>query len=689
MPVASASEAARLLEEGQYAEAAASFAALAEKAPGPAARADALIGLAAARHELGERAAALDVLREASGIAPRGSIQQQRADYMLGLRLNDAGGSPEGERVLRTAVDAHLTSGPLWPYLQLELARALSLSGNEGAEAAWQGVSDGTLPADVRIAAFRAQANIARDRGDGTRYLDALHSLAPLSGDPGDLFELAAAARAQGDRLTAVVNLRAVVGESPGSRFALQALPLLEALGSPVSLAQQGYVYYRHGRLVEAQGLLEAAFGALDGAAGPDAAFATFYLGAVYEEQGKRADAISVYDRVAMQDPGSRYAHRARYWAARTMESAGDLKSASARYADLAANGPPGEFSAEAGFRAGYALYRHGDATAAVAAWSVAGVSQDARAFYWKGRALDDLGDAAAAREAYQRAVASARLDFYALEAARRLGTRPPLDVSYRSRRLEQGVNWEAIESWLGQRVPGTRKEADASRVRELLTVGLRDRAAAAVMELAPEGADAWQVLAALRAGWEAGVRDAPARLAVRLRLLARVESYDVPPDLLRVAYPLTYVSLIEKEATADGLDPLFIAALVRQESFWDPAARSPADAFGLTQVIPSTGQTIAAALGVQGFTTNDLLRPAVSLRFGAYFLAGQLRQFGSGQAALAAYNAGPGNARRWVAAAGNLSMADFVEAIDIAETQLYVILVMEHLAHYEAAYGG
>lgn len=688
-PVTSASEAARLLDEGQYAEAAVSFVGLAANAPNAAAQADALIGLSVARHELGEEAAALQALRDAGSLAPNGSIQQQRAAYLLGLRLNDAGGSPEGEQVLRTAIGAQLTSGPLWPYVNLEYARALSLAGSSDAEAAWQAVSLGNAPLDVRLVAWRARANIAQDDGDGPGYLNALRSLAALSGAPGDLFELASVALSQGEPSTAVASLRTVVNGSPGSRFALLALPILEELGAPASLGQQGYVYYRQGRLAQAQAVLEAAFGARDGASGPEAAFETFYLAAVYEDQGKLADAIAIYDLVPGLDPDSVYAHRARYWAARSMERAGDLTSASNRYADLAANGPRGEFSAEAGFRAGFALYRARDNAGAVAAWSAPGVSQDARAFYWTGRALEEVGDAPAARAAYERALATARLDFYAMEAERRLGRRPALDVSYRSRSLDPEVDWAAVESWLAARVPGVRKEADASRVREFLAVGLRGRASAAVLELAPEGADAWQVLAALRAGKEAGVADAPARLAVRLRLLARVESFDVPPDLLRVSYPLPYVALLEREARTNGLDPLFVAALVRQESFWDPAAHSPADAFGLTQVIPPTGEAIAAALNVPGFTTADLLRPAVSLRFGAYYLAEQLKAFGSSQAALSAYNGGPHNAARWVAAASGGSMADFVEAIDFAETQLYVILVMEHLAHYEAAYGG
>jgi soluble lytic murein transglycosylase len=155
--------------------------------------------------------------------------------------------------------------------------------------------------------------------------------------------------------------------------------------------------------------------------------------------------------------------------------------------------------------------------------------------------------------------------------------------------------------------------------------------------------------------------------------------------DLMRLAYPLDYVTLLDSEAESYGIDPLFFAALIRQESFWDADAGSIAGALGLTQVIPPTGEAIAQSLGVE-FAPSDLFRPAVSLRFGANYISGQLRAFGNPYHALAAYNAGPGNAERWANLAGS-APADFAEAVDFAETQGYVISVMEHYAHYQAAY--
>jgi soluble lytic murein transglycosylase len=180
---------------------------------------------------------------------------------------------------------------------------------------------------------------------------------------------------------------------------------------------------------------------------------------------------------------------------------------------------------------------------------------------------------------------------------------------------------------------------------------------------------------------------DVAAQLAVQLRQLAGVRSDEAPKALLQVAYPIAYPELLDDVAKTNGLDPLFVAAMVRQESFWDRNAGSHAGALGLTQVIPPTGEAIAESLGYRDFAPEDLFRPAVSLEFGAYYLAGQLARFGDPYRALAAYNAGPGNVLRWNEQVDGATAADWVAAVDITETKSYVTLVMEHYAHYKQAW--
>jgi soluble lytic murein transglycosylase len=128
--------------------------------------------------------------------------------------------------------------------------------------------------------------------------------------------------------------------------------------------------------------------------------------------------------------------------------------------------------------------------------------------------------------------------------------------------------------------------------------------------------------------------------------------------------------------------------ALLRQESLFNASATSWVGARGLAQVMPATGEGIAQNLGITGYRSQDLYRPAVSVRFGAYYLGQQIGNMsGSLPGALAAYNGGLGNARRW---AGGSVVADqdlFAEGIDFRETREYVKLVYGFQAVYRGIY--
>ena len=128
----------------------------------------------------------------------------------------------------------------------------------------------------------------------------------------------------------------------------------------------------------------------------------------------------------------------------------------------------------------------------------------------------------------------------------------------------------------------------------------------------------------------------------------------------------LPFGAEIDAAASRHGVDPALLRALVRQESGFDPAARSPAGALGLTQLMPAT----ARSLGV----TNPL-DPAQALEGGAKYLRQQLDRFhGDVARALAAYNAGPGAVER------------FGGVPPYAETQEYVRRVQANAASYRAA---
>jgi hypothetical protein len=204
--------------------------------------------------------------------------------------------------------------------------------------------------------------------------------------------------------------------------------------------------------------------------------------------------------------------------------------------------------------------------------------------------------------------------DYFSMEAARELGRGSTTDVSYRKLQPPPPIDWAELQADLFPGVSFGEWEPSTAAV-EMVEVGLRDAAVALILEGAA-GQPSVDLLHYLREAHEAGLADVGARLAVRLRGELGLTYAQAPKDLMRLAYPVDYVMLLDAEAAANGLDPLFFAALIRQESFWDAAAGSHAGALGLTQVIPPTGEVIAQSLGVE-FSPEDLFRPAVSLKFG------------------------------------------------------------------------
>jgi soluble lytic murein transglycosylase len=675
-----------LLREGRYEEAAAGFETVAGQASDPEVKGAAALGAGVAKFAAGDHDGSIIMLQQAAALAPVGTSAHRRSAYLLGSRLNDANRFGDAVSVLEGEAES-TASDALQPYLVLAYAKALSGAGDVRATGVWSRLSSlpGLTPS-LQGDIYRERARLARAAADDPELLHWLVLLAGASGLPADRLELAVVARRAGDITTFGCQLGLIVSGSPGSAQAVTAIQLLKDAGIGVDPGQEGFSAYRRGEYDEARRVLEPALSE-PGISAETRAFRSFYLAAANEDSGRAADAVRFYDAAVATGAASPYVHRAKYWSARVVEGTGDARSASARYLDLATNGPIGEFSAEAAFRAGYTLLQAGDPGGAVAAWARLDVQTDARLLYWKGRANEALGDAGAAKAAYASAYAADRMGFYGGEAARRGGHQPLLVVAYQKRDLGKGIDWDAVAGWLRPLAPGGWPGSSPTAAADLLAVGLRDEAATVLSDEAA-GAGPWRLLELMREAQGLGLTDVAARLSIQLQGAVGVSLDEAPGDLLRVLYPVDYVALLDGEARTNDVDPLFLAALVRQESFWDPSAGSSAGALGLTQVILSTGESIATVLGVRGFTADDLLRPSVSLRFGAYYIGGQLRRYGNAYLALAAYNAGPGNASRWAERAGrNSDGPDIVEVVDISETSDYVERVMDHYAHYLAAY--
>jgi soluble lytic murein transglycosylase len=139
------------------------------------------------------------------------------------------------------------------------------------------------------------------------------------------------------------------------------------------------------------------------------------------------------------------------------------------------------------------------------------------------------------------------------------------------------------------------------------------------------------------------------------------------------------------------GLDPWFVYAVMREESWFDPEAVSWAGAHGLLQIMPSTGRDLARRVGLSSFDRADLLRPEINIRLGAYYLSELLDDLDREPAlALSAYNAGKGNALRWRKNVdGDFDVDRYVAGITYRETYGYVQRVTRTWAIYRRLYDG
>ncbi len=123
--------------------------------------------------------------------------------------------------------------------------------------------------------------------------------------------------------------------------------------------------------------------------------------------------------------------------------------------------------------------------------------------------------------------------------------------------------------------------------------------------------------------------------------------------------------------------------AIIWQESKYNANAHSGAAARGLMQFIPDTAQSIAVQAGIDDLTLDRLYDPETSIQLGAYYWATLLSEFKSPELALAAYNGGPDNVRRWRDKWPDSDGEFFVSDIGFTETKLYVQAVFSARAAY------
>ncbi len=568
--------------------------------------------------------------------------------------------------------------------------------------------------AKIDYLAGRALAAAGKVEEAHTRYLRAVNSYPKAEFSYQSLVELVGAGVEVDDLQRGIVDYYAGKGHADAYGAAIRTFDrYLQATPAPKA-DQALYLKALSQRATEQPDAALKTFQALiDGY--PDSQYlddAWLEKSVTYAAQDDTGRAIQAYQDLAAFFPASDLAPQALLRVAKLREGAGAFTLAAAQYQDLQSRFPAFENADEALWQAGLAYYRANDLQQATAAWrallskypkSVYRV----KALYWLGK----LGAKPEGSAGYWDQVVQADPNaYYALRVAQirsgdtvtagRMITAPVEPPVWDTAQAQAEIGtWLAgwaklpagaqIDSLVATLPVSVTQRADFRRGEALLSVGLRREALAAFDTVRSAAWNDPLSLASLTLYWhDQGLHGLAARGASRLAGLWPSGSIrTAPPAVQRLSYPLAYAGLLSVEAGARNLDPLLLAAVIRQESLFEPVAESYAGARGLGQVMPATGEGIARSLNMADFALDDLYRPWVSVRFGAYYLSVQLNRFDDQiLIALAAYNGGPGNTLHWLEAGGD-DLDLFVEVITASQSRIYLQRVYEQYVTYERLY--
>lgn len=566
-------------------------------------------------------------------------------------------------------------------------------------------------------------AKLAILEGDPQTALRTLdeHGKEPLADKPDYLLSLARAQQLAGNTDQAAKTFRRVYRGWPLSPEASQAKTQLQSMGAnaPLTVAERQHhadALYAAGRYNEAADDYRALAGdagiqdeetrdrlrvaamacnyklkqanremvaALPDTNGEAGARRLYLLMELARDRGDVGEQQADVSQLEQRFPSSPWLAEALYSSGNMYLLRKDFPTAVGYYADLAnrfpmickgASGPCSDYAPSAHWRAGWLSYRLGKYSDAAKLFDeqiahYPGGKEIPSAIYWRGRIYQEQEHEPAKAAAYYEVVRDTYLHyFYAQEAAERLkelGSVTPAPVPELA--SIQPPNIPALTDDVPEDDP------HVVRAKLLANAGLNEYIAPEIQ--AAEGSDEWGAFA------EAEIYHSYGEDAKAMRVMKRALPFytSAPIDAIPLAYwkilfPEPYWNTIESEAARNSLDPFMVAALIRQESEFNPTVVSHANAWGLMQLLPSVGSEMAHKEGIRHFDHNELLNPSVNIKLGTRYLRQTLDKFGDKpEFAFAAYNAGDDRVQDWNSGAPFHGMDEFVESIPFTETREYV----------------
>ena len=472
----------------------------------------------------------------------------------------------------------------------------------------------------------------------------------------------------------AVTEYRSLLGDAPP-----QDRPALQI--------SQAAALRLAGRNREALQILEPA----TGLSGEVAAQRLYNLGEIARAAADDAGFQGYLAQLRQVGPASPWLEQSLFSSANKYLVNKDYPKAEALYRELAQRFPAGSHGSYAHWKSAWLMWRMGQGEEARREFEQQIMlfpdgAETPAALYWRGRAAEEDNEPARARAYYLKITERYQSYYYGQLARQRLealpASEPAVEPALASLRAAAPRTFPPLND----------PPADSLRVQKanLLANGaLLDLALRELHNAALEEGGNWEVAESARLCQNAGRYDRA--LDVVKREVPRYFSSDLsdlPPPYWQALFPRPYWADLKTYSSENGLDPYLVAALVRQESAFNPGAISHANAVGLMQLLPSTGRLVAKDLKIRHYTPAVLTIAPTNLRLGTKYFKGMVSQFGAVEYALAAYNAGSDRVQDWQASGKYRDIPEFVESIPFTETREYVQAIQRNANVYRQLYG-
>ena len=320
-------------------------------------------------------------------------------------------------------------------------------------------------------------------------------------------------------------------------------------------------------------------------------------------------------------------------------------------------------------------------------------------ALYWRARLAEEDGNPAMARAFYQKLSERFHNYYYAEFGRQRLKSlqsagEPSTKDALPKESLPHYVLLDRISalSTAGKITAAAPPDDNlrVERARLLSNGGLADLAVRELQAAASQEDGTWAPPEMARVYQDGGRYDRGIEIMKRSTPnYFAIDIPDLPRPYWEALFPKAYWTDLRKYSVLNGLDPYLVASLIRQESEFNAAALSRANAVGLMQLLPKTGKTVAKQVKLKGYSAPQLYTPAVNLELGTRYFKDMVDKYnGQFEYALAAYNAGSDRVGDWLGQGHYRDAQEFVESIPFTETREYVQAILRNANVYRQLYG-